>query len=286
MKVSLIGTGLMGRPMALRLLEKGHQVTVFNRTAAKTEPLVEAGADMAGSAIEAIESSDLTILMLTDEPAIRAVLSPQGAMPHLAGRTILQMGTIGASESRNLGEDVEAVGGEYFEAPVMGSRGQAAAGTLIMAVGASPKQFERWKSLLSCFGPDPQYVGEVGQAAAVKLAFNQLIAAHISSFSLSLGIVRREGVDVEEFMEILRRSGIYARTYDKKLPRLLQRDFSEPNFRAELLLKDVDLIRDETLELGLDGRVVDAIRGLVVKALEMELGEDDYSTIYNAVDPA
>lgn len=285
MDVSLIGTGLMGCAMTERLLATGHQVTVWNRTRERTEPLAELGAAVADSPEAAITAGEVTILMLTDEPAIRAVLAPTGRFPDLAGHTLLQMGTIGYAESRGLLEEVRAAGGEYFEAPVLGSRGQAVAGTLLIAVGATAEQFERWRGLLRCFGPEPSRVGEVGQGAAVKLAFNQLIASHITAFSLSLGMIRRRGVEVEEFMRILRRSSIYAKTYDKKLPRLLERDFSDPNFRERLLLKDIDLIRAEATELGLGTAAIDGIRELVERALEMGLEEDDYSTVYNAVDP-
>ncbi len=86
-------------------------------------------------------------------------------------------------------------------------------------------------------------------------------------------------------MQILRRSSIYAETFDKKLPRLLERDFSNPNFRQRLLLKDIDLIRTEAEALGLDTAALVGIRRLVDKALAMGLSEDDYSTVYNAVDP-
>lgn len=285
MQVSLIGTGLMGCAMTERLLASGHAVTVWNRTREKTEPLAEMGATVADAPEAAIGAAGITILMLTDEPAIRSVLAPDGTLPDLGERVLLQMGTIGSDQSRRLLEDVTAAGGEYFEAPVLGSRGQAVAGTLLVAVGSTAEQYERWRPLLECFGPDPQRVGEVGQAASVKLAFNQLIASHITAFSLSLGMIRRRGVEVEEFMQILRRSSIYAETFDKKLPRLLERDFSNPNFRQRLLLKDIDLIRTEAEALGLDTAALVGIRRLVDKALAMGLSEDDYSTVYNAVDP-
>lgn len=285
MHVSLIGTGLMGCAMTERLLATGHSVTVWNRTPDKTEAVAELGAAVADSPEAAIAAAEVTILTLTDEPAIRAVLSPDGSFPDLDGRTLLQMGTIGSEESRGLLADIEAAGGEYLEAPVLGSRGQAVAGTLLIAVGSTEEQFEHWRDLLKCFGPGPRRVGEVGQGASVKLAFNQLIASHITAFSLSLGMIRRRGVEVEEFMQILRRSSIYAKTYDKKLPRLLERDFSNPNFRERLLLKDIDLIRVEAAELGLDAATLEGIRQLVEKAIGMGLANDDYSTVYNAVDP-
>ncbi len=285
MRVSLIGTGLMGEPMAGRLLEAGQDVAVYNRTSEKAEALIAAGARRERSAAEAIAASEVTILMLSDAAATRATLAPEGALPDLSGRTLIQMATIGPAESIELAADVDAAGGEYLEAPVLGSRSQAADGSLFILVGATPEQFERWRDLLSVLGSDPRRMGEVGQAATAKLAFNQLIASHITSFSLSLGMVRRSGVDLEEFMAILRQSALYAKTHDAKLPRMQARDFSDPNFQTRLLLKDIDLVRNEAARLGLIPTAIDGIRDLVQGAVEEGLADEDYSCVYNAVDP-
>jgi 3-hydroxyisobutyrate dehydrogenase len=285
MRVSLIGTGLMGEPMARRLLEAGYDLTVHNRTIAKTRSLVEAGVRRADSAAEAVAASEVTVLILADSAAIRAALAPAGSLPDLSGRTLIQMATIGAAESLELARDVEAHGGDYLEAPVLGSRAQAADGSLFVLVGSTAEQFERWRDLLSVLGSNPRRMGEVGQAATVKLALNQLIASHITSFSLSLGMVRRAGVDVDKFMGILRRSALYASSQDTKLPRMQARDFSDPNFQTRLLLKDIDLVRQEADRLGLTPTAIEGIRDVVQMAIEQGLADADYSSVYNAVDP-
>ncbi|HVG07405.1 MAG TPA: NAD(P)-dependent oxidoreductase [Thermoanaerobaculia bacterium] len=281
MRIAWIGTGLMGRPMAERLLGAGHEVTVYNRTREKAEALSASGASVAGSAQEAIAGGEAVFLMLKDAGAIRDLLFDGD----LGGRTVVQMSTIGPSESVALAEEVRQGGGDYLEAPVLGSTPQAKEGKLLVMVGGTPEQFGRWSEVLRAIGPEPIHVGPVGQAAALKLALNQLIAALSATFSLSLGMVRRQGIDVNLFMDILRKSTFHAPTFDRKLPGMLARDFSDPNFPAALMLKDLGLIHDNAADLGLDTTVLDGVRDVVRRAVERGLGGADYSALYEVVDP-
>ena len=152
MKVALIGTGLMGCPMAERLLETGHDLLIYNRTRDKTRQLEDQGAIVTATPHEAIADAELTLLMLSDAAAIRETLEPHGRFPDLEGRTLCQMGTIAPRESIALLEDIRRVGGEYFEAPVLGSRPQARTGRLIVMVGATETQYNRWLDLLEIIG--------------------------------------------------------------------------------------------------------------------------------------
>jgi 3-hydroxyisobutyrate dehydrogenase len=281
MRIAWIGTGLMGRPMAERLLSAGHEVTVWNRTREKAEALAGAGASVAGSAPEAIAAGEALFLMLKDAAAIREVLRDGD----LEGRTVVQMSTIGPSESVALAEEVRQRGGDYLEAPVLGSTPQAKEGKLLVMVGGTPEQLDRWREVLEVLGPEPVLAGPVGQAAALKLALNQLIPVLSASFALSLGMVRRQGIDVELFLSILRKSTFYAPTFDRKLPGMLARDFSDPNFPAALMLKDLGLIHGYAAELGLDTAVVEGVRDVVRRTVERGLGEADYSAMYEVIDP-
>jgi 3-hydroxyisobutyrate dehydrogenase len=286
MRVAFIGTGLMGHPMAERVLAAGHELIAFNRTQEKAEPLARKGARIAGSAREAIEAGECAIFMVRDGNVVRELLSDEGFIPSLGGRTVIQMSTIGPVESVRLMEDVRGAAGDYLEAPVLGSVPQAEEGKLLVMMGGSSEQFEHWGDLLRCFGPEPRLVGPVGHAATLKLALNQLIAALSAAFSLSLGMVRRKGVEVDLFMDILRKSAFYAPTFDRKLPQMLSRDFSSPNFPAALLLKDLDLARAEADGLGLDTTALDGVRNVVKKTVEDGKGRDDYAALYETIDPA
>ncbi len=285
MKVALIGTGLMGMPMAQRLLSAKVPLVVYNRTQDRAEPLRAAGAEIAGSAQEAVQNSDCLITMLTNAQAVRETLLSEQVRSHLSGRTVIQMGTIAPQESKALDQAITTAKGEYLEAPVLGSIPQAEAGELIVMVGASPEQFERWSGLLKSFGPEPRLVGAVGQAASLKLAMNQLIASLTAAFALSLGFVQRQGVEVEQFMAVLRHSALYAPTFDKKLSRLVDRNFADPNFPTKHLLKDVNLFLTEAAAIGLETSGLEGVRHLLDRAIAQGLGDADYSALFAAVSP-
>jgi 3-hydroxyisobutyrate dehydrogenase len=285
MRVSFIGTGLMGRPMAERLLSGGYEVTVYNRTREKAEPLGAKGARIADSAREAVEVGEAVVFMVRDAAAVRDLLAEDGTFPDLTGKTVIQMSTISSTESVALAGEVRGAGGDYLEAPVLGSVPQAVEGTLLVMVGGTPEQFERWGDLLRRFGPEPRLVGPVGYASALKLSMNQLIGSLAAAFSLSLGMARRKGIDVEVFMDVLRKSAFYAPTFDRKLPQMLARDFSNTNFPADLLLKDLDLVRSEANILGLDTTALQGVREVVNRTVAAGKGREDYAALYEVIDP-
>jgi len=286
MRVTFLGTGLMGRPMARRLVAAGHQVTVYNRTREKAMVLEAAGARVAESAAQAVEASPCVVVMLADAAAIEAVLFPGKDEPALAGRTLIQMSTIAPSESKGLQKKVIEKGGDYLEAPVLGSTPEAESGKLLIMVGGRAKQFEQHCDLLRCLGPQPLLVGEVGKAAALKLAMNQLIAGLATTFALSLGFVQRQGMEVDMFMEILRKSALYAPMFDKKLQRMLERQYGAANFPSKHLHKDIELFCREAEPLGLDLASLEGTRQIAARALAAGLADADYAAIFDIISPA
>lgn len=285
MKVGFLGTGLMGLPMAQRLLDANIKLVAYNRTPAKLEPLRTAGAAIAEHPHEAIRDCECLILMLTNASAIRSVLLSDTSRQHLTGRTVIQMGTIAPTDSRAIRDEVVAAGGDYLEAPVLGSIPEAKAGKLIVMVGGSAEQFQRWLELLQNFGSEPLLIGSVGAAAAVKLALNQLISSLTAAFALSLGFVQRQGTDVELFMQILRDSALYAPTFDKKLQRMLDRNYSDPNFPTKHLSKDTDLFISEARSVGLNVSSIEGVRKILEIAMNGDFSEEDYSSLFSAIAP-
>lgn len=283
--IAVFGTGLMGAPLAERLLSAGYKVVVWNRSPEKLRPLVAKGALAAETPAQAVRSADVLITWLTDQTAIQEVLFPAERASLLEGKTILQMATIGPSHSRSLEDAAHAHGANYLEAPVLGSIPEAQKGTLLVMVGASEAQFADFEPLLRVFSERPMLIGPVGQAAAMKLAFNQLIAGLTASFSLSLGLVQKEGVRVEQFMDMLRDSALYAPTFDKKLLRMTERDYANPNFPARHLLKDADLFLDAADEHGLTAQILQGVRDTVAIALAKGLADMDYSAIHEVIHP-
>ena len=284
MKIGFLGTGLMGQPMVLQLLKANLEVTVYNRTQSKLEPLKEAGVIVVDSPTTVISNTDCLIVMLSDATAIERLLLSDESKQQLVNRTIIQMGTIAPQESKSIRDAINKAGGEYLEAPVLGSIPQVKTGELIVMVGSTPEQFDRYEKLLQCYSSKPLYVGEVGTAAAMKLALNQLIAGLTGTFALSLGFVRQQGVDVEKFMDVLRESALYAPTFDKKLNRMCDRNFENPNFPTKHLLKDTNLFINSAQESGLNTKGLEGIKEIIQQAIALGLADLDYSAIYNAID--
>ena len=283
MKVAFLGTGLMGQPMAQRLLSAKIQLIAYNRTPEKLAPLQAAGAQIVEKPHQAIREADYVILMLTNTGAIYNVLLSDRSSPALAGRTIIQMGTITPTESIEIRDAVVAVGGEYIEAPVLGSIPEAEAGKLIVMVGAQREQYKRHLKLLENFGSEPVLVGAVGTAAALKLALNQLIASLTTAFALSLSFAQHQGVDVDLFMQILRKSAVYAPTFDKKLQRMLDGNYTNPNFPTKHLMKDTNLFIDEAKSIGLNVSSIEGVQQIIESAIKMSFANDDYSSIFSVI---
>ena len=285
MKIAFLGTGLMGNPMAHRLIDAGYDVTVYNRTQSKTDNLVKSGAKWGETPTLAIEESDLIVIMFTDYPSIKKAI-PLNGKSSFKGKTILQMSTIESKESIEFNKKIKNLGGEVIEAPVLGSIPQATAGELIVICSAENEEtFNKWKSVISVFGQKVLFMGAPGNATVTKLALNQLIGSLTASFATSLGLLLNKGIEVEKFMDILRNSALYAPTFDKKLDKMLNRDFANPNFPLKHLLKDTNLILNELKAAGIDTSVQKAVQGIVKNGLNKGDGENDYSSLYNAVHP-
>ncbi len=282
MKIGILGTGLMGAPIAEKLIDSNLNINIYNRTASKTKSLIEKGAKRFSNILDFIKDSELIISLLSDFDAFNELIFNNG-LNHLDGKIFIQMSTIAPPESLELKSKTEKLNGEYLEAPVLGSIPQIKAGELIILVGSTKEQFEKWQNIFTILGNKVLHIGKVGDAAAMKLALNQLIITETTAFSMSLGYVREHNLDVEQFMNILRGSAIYAPTFDKKLPRMLKRNFENPNFPVKHLLKDLDLILNEFGQSNINTNALKGIRKIIVNELEHGEGNLDYSAIYNSI---
>ncbi|MFM2061917.1 MAG: hypothetical protein RLZZ507_1587 [Cyanobacteriota bacterium] len=283
MKVAFLGTGLMGLPMAQRLLAANIELIAYNRTPEKLAPLQAAGAEIATKPRQAIRSADCIILMLSNAAAIYHVLLTDTSWHTLSGRSIIQMGTITPLESQEIRDAVVAAGGEYIEAPVLGSIPEAETGKLIVMVGGEQEQYQRHVKLLEHFGANPVYIGPVGSASSLTLALNQLIASLTTSFALSLAFVQLQGIDVDLFMQILRESKLYAPTFDQNLKRMLDGNYTKANLPTKQLIKEIDLFISEAKSLGLNLSSIEGVKHILQSAMNMSYPEDDYSSVFPAI---
>jgi 3-hydroxyisobutyrate dehydrogenase len=195
------------------------------------------------------------------------------------------MGTITPVESQEIRDAVVAAGGEYIEAPVLGSIPEAKTGKLIVMVGGEEEQYQRHFPLLQHFGdnPNPVHIGPVGTASTLTLALNQLIASLTTSFALSLAFIQLQGIDVDLFMQILRESKLYAPTFDQNLRRMLDGNYNNANLPTKQLIKEIDLFISEAKSLGLNLSSIEGVRQILHATMKMSYPEDDYSSVFPAI---
>ncbi len=282
MNVALIGIGLMGQALGEHLIAEGVSLSVFNRTPEKVKNLKQLGAAVYKSAQAAVEKNDYCLLMLSDAAAINDVLDSI-APAAFNNKLFIQMGTIAPEQSCSMAKRIESFRGHYLECPVLGSLPEARTGTLILMAGGEETDFDHALPLLNLIGNNPRHIGKVGQGATVKLAMNQLIAGLTASFALSLALVQKNGIATEPFMNIVRESALYAPTFDKKLDRMLQQDYANPNFPTKHLAKDVTLFLEVAASMGLDVSGLEGVDKLLAKTLKQGLANTDYSALYSAI---
>ena len=275
--VAVLGTGLLGTAIASRLLQEGLAVHAWNRDPARLEPLLEQGAIAIEDLHGAAEGHATVITVVRDGPVTASVVDALGP---LQGTTVMPMGTMGVEESRQLARQVLQEGGRYLEAPVLGSKPQALSGTLLVMAGGETRDYNQQRSLLMHLSEQPMHVGAVGSGAATKLALNQMIASLTHSFSLSLRLIQQAGVPVDTFMEILRPSALYAPTFDKKLQRMLDSHYDDPNFSTALLRKDLRLFLEEAAASGLQDQGLSSLATLLDQAKGSDLDQQDYCALH------
>jgi 3-hydroxyisobutyrate dehydrogenase len=283
MNIAFVGTGILGFPMAERLIKAGYNLIAYNRNIKKAMPLTDIGAKVTDKIETAVQTADTIILMLSDFTAIKDVLFQKDLLIMLKGKCVIQMGTISPEQSIELQDQLKLFDCEYFEAPVLGSINEVKNQKLIIMFGSTKEQYKNNKNLLSTFGSKLLYIGEVGKAAAIKLALNQLIASLTAAFSTSLAYIQKSGIDPDVFMEIVRGSAIYAPTYDKKLAKMLKQDFKQANFPVQHLLKDVELMKNEAESSNIESALLEALVQIIRNTLNKGYKDQDYSAIFMGI---
>jgi 3-hydroxyisobutyrate dehydrogenase len=205
MHIGIAGTGKMGTAVGRRLLGLGHQVAVWNRTAQRARPLLDAGARWAETPQALAGGADTVVTMLTDEAALQQVyLGTPGLLSgEVAGKLFIDMSTVRPAWPRQVGAAVEAAGARYLECPVGGSVGPALEGKLLGFVGGAAADVERAHGLLAQLCRRVEHVGGFGAGATMKLAINLPLMVYWQTLSEALSIAQPLGLDPARFMEIL-----------------------------------------------------------------------------------
>lgn len=283
--VSLFGVGALGEALARRLLARQFQVNVWNRTPEKLVTLAEAGVVVKSSAPNAIKSADTILCVLPDVVAVQEVLFDVEWAHELHGRTVINLGAVNPSRSQALMDAFQAHQATYIEVAALGSVDDVASGNLQLLVGATPQEYQQVSGLLSELSNRITYVGDVGNAAALKLALQQMAASLFCAFSSSISMIREQGLDIDLFMDFLRASPLYTPLFDQKLPRLLGRDYGRSNLPARHLERDLKLFLEEAEELGLNAHHVESIKELMALCVARGMHDMDYTVVYDVINP-
>lgn len=287
----------MGRPMVERLVNRGYIVHVYNRTLSKAEILREELGNerviVEKTPLDAIVAADkFIVFMMFDFASLCSVLlHDEQAMQALKNKTLLQMMTIGVDESIKAAEIVEGFQAHYVECPVLGTNTVAQDGKLQVLVGLSEEQWQQCNEgertlehVLSSFGTVYR-IGERPKAMQMKLNFNMVIGSLTSTFANSVAMVERQGNDIDLFMNVLRNSAFYFKYMDFKLPRMLQRNYNDPNFTVNGFLKDITVIRKEAQSLGVYDGVLSSLVDMAQETVDRTGGNDDFISIYEVMNP-
>jgi 3-hydroxyisobutyrate dehydrogenase len=204
MKIGVVGLGAMGASIAVRLLEVGHQVTVWNRTPDKAKPLADAGAKVAASPAEVAQASEAVITMLTDGAAIDAVYNgPNGLLSgDVKGKLFIEMSTVAPKVETDAAAKVRAKGASFVECPVGGSTAPARQGKLLGLMGAEPADAARAKPILDQLCRRLEHCGPVGTGAAMKLAINLPLMVAWQAYGEAFSIAREVGWEPKRLLDL------------------------------------------------------------------------------------
>ena len=280
MRLGFCGLGQMGAPMAARLLAAGHQVTVWNRSPAKVEPLVERGATRAASPLEAATGVEAVFTMLADPDAVEDVLfGPGGVAGAPAPTTVIEMSTVGPGtifDARaRLPDHVGLV-----DAPVFGTVPEATDGTMTLYVGATADEYARWEPVLAVFG-DVRHVGRTGDGAAMKLVLNATLKVLAAELGEAMALGDAYGLDEQVVMDVLLDTPI-GRTVARCRPSIESGRWPT-TFKLVLAEKDLRLVDEAGRDKGLESPIAEAARSWYQKAEKAGIGGLNYTAIVSHV---
>ena len=256
MKIGIAGTGRMGSAMAVRLMNCGHELTVWNRTAGKTTALAVAGAKVAATPAKLASGADIIITMLTDADAVHATYCGADGLlsGNVAGKLFIEMSTVRPESQRALAQEVRKKGAAMVDCPVGGTVGPAKDGKLFGFVGGETADVARAKPVLDQLCRRLEHVGPVGAGASMKLAINLPLLVYWQVLGEALSLCKSLEIDPARLMDIFAdtsggpnvlkvRGGALAAALGGK-------EISPVTFDVDLIRKDLRTMIEEAQALG------------------------------------
>lgn len=279
--VAVIGLGAMGSRIAARLAVAGHEVTAWNRTPGKVEPLAGLGVIPAATPAEAASRAQVLITMVADPAALQAVTeAPDGVVAGAgASLTVIEMSTVGPAAIARLASALPPSTG-LVDAPVLGSLAEAASGSLVIFAGGKAQLVEQVLPVLSAVG-SVRHVGELGAGAAAKLVVNAALFAALGAVGEAIALARGLGLSAEDAYRVLAATPLAAQAERRRAA--IEAGEYPPRFPLSLAEKDARLIAGAAAGAGVDLRLITAAGSWLTEARQAGLGSRDYTAMMKVI---
>lgn len=279
LRIAVLGTGMMGFPMARRLREAGHEVHAWNRTRAKAEPLAAFGIQVHDAAADAVRNADVAVSLLENGPVVGQVLFDGGtakAMPR--GSLFIDMASIQPREARDHAARLGEMGISHLDAPVSGGTVGAESGALAIMVGGRPEDFARAQPVFAPLGRST-HVGPHGAGQLAKLANQMIVGITIGAVAEALLFAAKGGADMAKVREAISGGFADSRILQLHGQRMVERDFA-PRGRMSVQLKDMRNALATAVETGFDAPITALLGALYADGVEHGLDQLDHSGLF------
>jgi len=285
--IAYLGLGIMGRGMSANLLKAGHDVTVWNRTPERCRPLVELGASQAATPAEAVAGADIVMYCLSDDRAVTDLVWGEGRLIDAVrpGQIVLDMTTVHPDTSRAEFAAFTERGVEFLDAPVFGSKNEAANGGLWIVVGGSRTVYEQVLPLLEPLSETTHYMGSNAMGTSMKLVGNLVVAFQLEAIGEAMILATKAGLDPHDVLGVLHVTDFKSPIFDGVGNALVRRDF-DVNFALKLMLKDANLIARFAQDLNVPLPGVAAIRENIKAGVNKGWGEENASAFIKYLEEA
>jgi 3-hydroxyisobutyrate dehydrogenase len=258
MEIGWIGTGIMGAPMARRLIGGGNRVRVFNRSAEKARALAADGATMTADVVACVAGAEVVFIMVPDTPDVEATVAKIEAVLK-SGQIVIDMSTVAPAAERAISARLKAKGVEYLDAPVSGGDVGARDGTLTIMVGGDAAAFERVRPLFELMGKRVTHMGASGAGQMTKLANQIAVALALEAAAEAIKFANGGGLDASRVVDAIGAGAAGSWQLSNLGPKIIAGDY-RPGFFIKLIRKDLRLVAEAARESGL------ALPGLALMA--------------------
>jgi len=282
--VGYLGMGIMGSAMANRLIDAGFDVTLWNRTKERCDPLKAKGAKVADTPQAVVEACDIVFACTSDPESARKVVFGEGGVLAgiSAGKKYVDMSTVDEECAIEIATAIKSKGGLFLEAPVSGSKAPAVSGQLVILAAGDESLRNDAQPCFDVMGKKTFFLGEVGAGARMKLVVNMVMAVNIEALSEGLALGQKAGLKGSDIMAVLEEGALKSPLYSLKGPKMLEGDYA-PNFPLKHQQKDIRLAVDLGQKVGQPLPVAAAANEVFKAALAAGHGDADMSAIFEVV---